>query len=48
MKKIKQLVKNIRIERFEEIEVRGDRLVIAQVYRLSLVFVRAENIFNAS
>ena len=48
MKKIEQLVKNIRVERFEEIEMRGDRLVIAQVNCLSLVFVRMENIFNAS
>ena len=48
MKKIKQLIKNIRVERFEEIEVRGDRLVITEVYRPSLVFVRVENIFDAS
>ena len=44
---MEQLVENVRVERFEQIEVRGDRLVVAQVYRPSLVFVRMENVFDA-
>ena len=47
MKKIEQLVQNIRVERFEEIEMRGDCLMIAQINCQSPVFVQMENIFNA-
>ena len=44
---MEQLVQNVCVERFEQIQVRGDRLVIAQVYRPSLIFVRMENVFDA-